>query len=36
MRNLNMHQENLLTEKYEIKLKNVQLEKEELEETHKH
>jgi gas vesicle protein len=31
-----MHQENLLTEKYEIKIKNLQLEKEELQETHKH
>ena len=36
MRNLNMHQENLLTEKYEIRLKNLELEKEEAAETYKH
>lgn len=31
-----MHQENLLTEKYEIRLKNLELEKEEAAETYKH
>jgi hypothetical protein len=36
MRNLNMHQENLLKEKFEIKIKNLELEKDEAEETFKH